>query len=109
MKKFEAVLLYSPDLSSANINKEDQNFTNNIEKYQGKIINSEDWGLRELSFNIQNYKKAFYKLYQIEINGVSIQDIKKNLTQNEKILRHLFVSVEEHQQLPTKMVNNEEK
>ena len=31
------------------------------------------------------------------------------LTQNEKILRHLFVRVENHQELPTKMMINEEK
>ena len=36
------------------------------------------------------------------------QDIKKILTQNEKILRYLFVKVQEHQLLPSKM-NNEEK
>ena len=35
------------------------------------------------------------------------KDIKKTLTQNEKILRHLFVKVQEHQNLPSKMINEE--
>ena len=109
MNKFEAVLLYIPDLSSTNITKEEKNFSSNIEDLEGKIINQEDWGLRDLSYNIKNYKKAFYKYFQIEINGSNIQNLKKNLTQNEKILRHLFVKVDEHQKLPTKMINNEEK
>ena len=109
MNKFEAVLLISPDLSSTIINNEEKNFIQNIENFDGIIVNKEDWGLRDLSFNINNFKKAFYKYYQIEINGKEIQDIKKNLTQNEKILRHLFIKVDEHQKLPTKMSNNEEK
>ena len=109
MNKFEAVLLFSPDLSNPLISKEDENFAKNVEIYDGKIISKEDWGLKDLSFNVNNYKKAFYKFYQIEINGSKIQNIKKNLTQNEKVLRHLFVKVEDHQQLPTKMINNEEK
>ena len=109
MNKFEAVLLFNPDLSNPIINKEEEIFINNIENSKGKIIFIEDWGLKDLSFNILKYKKAFYKFYQIEINGSNFQNLKKILNQNENILRHLFVKVEEHQQLPTKMIKNEEK
>ena len=107
MNKFEAVLLLSPDLSTPLLTKEEKSFENNIESSKGKIISVEDWGIRDLSFNINNYKKAFYKFYQIEMLGEKIQDIKKILTQNEKILRHLFIKVQEHQQLPSKMINEE--
>ena len=109
MNKFEAVVLFNPDLSNPVLQSEEDNFNSIIEKLEGKISASEEWGLRDLSYNIEKYKKAFYKYYQIEINGESISSIKKNLTQNEKILRHLFVKVENHQELPTKMVKNEEK
>ena len=109
MKKFEAVLLFSPDLTNTVIVKEEDNFSKNITNSKGKVISSEDWGLRDLSYNINNYKKAFYKFYQIEIDSTNISSIKKNLTQNEKIMRHLFVKVQDHQKLPTKMLNNEEK
>ena len=109
MNKFEAVLLFNPDLSIAVIDKELNVFVENIESSSGKIINREDWGLRDLSFNINNYKKAFYKFFQLEMDGANMQNLKKNLTQNEKVLRHLFVKVEIHEELPTKMVNNEEK
>ena len=109
MNKFEAVLLFNPDVSNPIIIKEEENFINNIENSDGTIISKEDWGLKELSFSINNYKKAFYKFYQIEMNGSEIQNLKKILNQNEKILRHLFVKVEKHQELPTKMNDNEEK
>ena len=109
MNKFEAVLLFNPDLSNPVINKQEEIFINHIENSKGKIIFTEDWGLKDLSFNIHKYKKAFYKFYQIEINGSHFQNLKKILTQNENILRHLFVKVEEHQKLPTKIISNEEK
>ena len=107
MTKFEAVLLFNPDLSNPIITKEEENFTSNINNNGGKVISIEDWGLRDLSYNINNYKKSFYKFYQIEIDGSNMPNIKKNLTQNEKVLRHLFVKVEKHQKLPTKMINEE--
>ena len=107
MNKFEAVLLFSPHLTTSLISDEENNFTKNLPKSERKVISTEDWGIKDISFNINNYKKAFYKFYQLEINGTMIQDIKKNLTQNENILRHLFVKVQEHQNLPTKMINEE--
>ena len=109
MNKFEAVILFSPDLSNPIINKEEDNFKKIIETLKGKIQNKETWGLKDLSYAINNYKKAFYTYYQIEILGSELKSIKKTLTQNEKILRHFFVKVDKHQELPTKMSNNEEK
>ena len=109
MNKFEVVLLFNPDLSNQIIAKEQENFNKNIENSNGVIISTEDWGLRNISFNIDSYKKAFYKFFQVEIKGSNLQDIKRILTQNEKILRHLFIKVENHQELPTKMSDNEEK
>ena len=109
MNKFEAVVLFNPDLSSLIIEKEEKNFTDSIESSEGSIVSNENWGLRDLSYNIKNYKKAFYKYYQIEINGSTIENLKKIMTQNEKILRHMFVRVKNHQELPTKMMINEEK
>ena len=107
MNKFEAVLLFSPDLSNSQISNEEKNFEKNIRNFEGKVISIEDWGLRDISFKINKYKKSFYKFYQLEIKGPNIKDIKKNLTQNEKILRYLFVKVKEHQHLPSKMINEE--
>ncbi|MBI04465.1 MAG: 30S ribosomal protein S6 [Pelagibacteraceae bacterium] len=105
MNKFEAVLLLSPDISSTLLKKEIDAFLGIISSNEGKIINEEDWGLRDLSYKIANHKKAFYQFFQIELIGSKIQVIKKSLSQNDKILRHLFVKVEDHQELPTKLQN----
>ena len=67
MNKFEAVILLSPDLSNPIINKEEDKFNNVIETLKGKINEKENWGLKDLCYSINNYKKAFYKYYQIEI------------------------------------------
>ena len=109
MSKFETVILFNPDLSNLIIEKEEKNITDNVESSQGKIISTENWGLRDLSYKISKYNKAFYRFYQVEISGSSIENLKKIMTQNEKILRHMFVRVENHQELPTKMMINEEK
>ena len=108
MNKFETVLLISPEISTTNKKKLNDEFLNLISDNSGKIINSEDWGLRDLSYKINHYSKAFYNFYQLEIDGDKIESIKKTLNQDENFIRHLFVRVENHQELPTKL-NNEKK
>ena len=107
MSKFEAVIMLSPDLSSANLEKQENSFKEHLLKLSGNIIAEEDWGLRHLSYKIKKFKKAFYKFYQLEIEGNKIQDIKKNINQNEQIIRHLFIRVEDHEKLPTKILIEE--
>tara|TARA_Y200000002_G_scaffold144771_1_gene119691 strand:+ start:608 stop:934 length:327 start_codon:yes stop_codon:yes gene_type:complete len=103
MNKFEVVILLSPETTSQGINDEIKFFKDLITSNTGKIINEEDWGLRELSYNILKFKKAFYKFFQIEISSDSIDKIKKTLNQSENFLRHLFIKVRQHQELPTKL------
>ena len=107
MSKFEAVILLSPDLSSENLKKQEATFEKLLIGLSGSIFSKEDWGLRDLNYKIKNFKKAFYKFYQLEIEGSKIQNIKKNINQNEQIIRHLFVKVNNHIELPTKILKEE--
>ena len=104
MNKFEAVLLISPEVSNNLLEQNIKIFEDIVTNSSGKIMNTEDWGLRDLSYDINNFKKAFYKYFQIEINGSNIQKIIKTLNQNDNILRHLFIKVNKHQELPTKLI-----
>jgi small subunit ribosomal protein S6 len=108
MSNFEAVVLLSPEISSTIRNSCLDNLEKMINEKSGQIINKEDWGLRDLSYKIDHFSKAFYNFYQIEIEGDKIEGIKKTLNQDENFIRHLFVRVEKHQELPTKL-NNEKK
>lgn len=108
MNKFEVVLIHSPDLSTNTINSEINSFKNKLESNSAKIIGEENWGLRDLSYNIKQFKKAFYNFFQIEISGSVIQNISKELNQSENLIRYLFVKVNEHQSLPT-ILKNEKK
>mgnify|MGYP001377549189 FL=1 len=103
MNKFEVVLIYSPELTSQKIKSEIDKIKKFVSDKSGKIIQEEDWGLRDLSYNINKFKKAFYKFLQIEIEGSILDTIKKDLNQSDNLLRFLFIKVKEHQELPTKL------
>ena len=59
MNKFEAVLLISPEISNNLLEQNIKNFEEIVANSSGKITNTEDWGLRDLSYDIKNFKKLF--------------------------------------------------
>ena len=108
MNKFEVVLLLNPDLATNKLNDEISKFKSSLQAHSAKIVNEEDWGLRDLGYSINKFKKAFYKFFQIETSGSIVKEINKELNRSENLMRYIFIKVKNHQDLPTKL-NNEKK
>ncbi len=103
MNKFEVVLIFNPDLADNTLKSEVENFKSKLTTLSAKIVNEENWGLRDLSYNINKFKKAFYNFLQIEASGSIIKDLSKELNQSENLIRYMFIKVKKHQDLPTKL------
>ena len=105
MNKFELVLIFSPDLTTSNLNSEINNVKSKLTSQSANIIEEEDWGLRDLSYSINKHKKAFYNFIQIEAPSEIVKNISKDLNQSENLIRFIFIKVKNHQELPTKLSN----
>ena len=103
MNKFEVVLLINPEVATNILEKEIENFKSKLNFQSGKVINEENWGLRDLSYSINKFKKAFYRFLQIEAPGSLVKNISKELNQSENLIRYIFIKVKNHQELPTKL------
>tara|TARA_B100000575_G_C23067892_1_gene615007 strand:- start:962 stop:1288 length:327 start_codon:yes stop_codon:yes gene_type:complete len=108
MNKFEVVLILNPELATNSLKNEIDQFKSKLETHSAKIINEENWGLRDLCYNINKFKKAFYRFFQIETSGSIVKEISKELNQSENLIRYIFIKVKNHHELPTKL-NNEKK
>ena len=103
MNKFEVVLILNPELATNSLKNEVDQFKSKLETHSAKIINEENWGLRDLCYNINKFKKAFYRFFQIETSGSIVKEISKELNQSENLIRYIFIKVKDHQALPTKL------
>tara|TARA_A100001015_G_C14855336_1_gene658120 strand:- start:655 stop:987 length:333 start_codon:yes stop_codon:yes gene_type:complete len=109
MNKFEVVLIFNPDLPTTTLKSEIEKFKTKISSQSASILNEENWGLRDLSYSINKFKRGFYNYLQIEASGNIIKDLNQELNQSENLLRYLFIKVKEHQELPTKLNYEKEK
>ena len=107
MNKFEVVLIFNPELATSALKNEINKLKSMLDTHSAKVINEENWGLRDLSYSINKFKKAFYRFFQIETSSSIVKEINKELNQSENLMRYIFIKVKNHQELPTKL--NEEK
>ena len=62
-----------------------------INQSSGKVIKIEKWGLLNFAQKINSYNKGFYIHYKFEGNGKTLDEIKKNITIDNSVLRHLII------------------
>ena len=67
-----------------------------IKNNSGKVLKTEEWGLRVLSHKIKNNKKGFYFHIKFEGIGKTIEELERAEIIDEKLLRFLTVKVKKH-------------
>jgi small subunit ribosomal protein S6 len=95
MKKYEAVIILNPNLSSK-VDTFIKDFEKLLKTNTFNIKKMEDIGRRQLSYSINNHNKGHYLIFNIEGNAENIINIENKIKYNESIIRHLFISVKEH-------------
>ena len=102
MKKYEAIIILNPNLSS-----KVEDFTKKFEKLLTEnsfsVKKCEDIGRRQLSYSINNHNKGHYLIFNIEGNPIKLIDVENKIKYDESIIRHLFMSVKEHSEGDSKL------
>ena len=96
MKKYEAVIILNPNLSTK-VDSFKKDFEGLLKQNSFSINKTEDIGRRQLSYSINNHNKGHYIIFSIEGNPVNLINIENKIKYNESIIRHLFISVKNHQ------------
>jgi small subunit ribosomal protein S6 len=95
MKKYEAVIILNPNLSTkVDVFKKD--FEKLLSDNSFKIIKTEDVGRRQLAYSITNHNKGHYILFNLEGDPSKLLELETKIKYNESIIRHLFLVVKEH-------------
>ena len=93
MNSYEHTLITKQDLSDSQFKKLIEKYENIIITNQGKILKTENWGLRNLSYEIKKNKKGIYYHIKFQGLGETIQKLEKNQNIDESIIRFLTIKV----------------
>ena len=95
MKKYEAVIILNPNLSSK-VDEFKKGFEKLLSDNSFSIAKTEDVGRRQLAYSINNHNKGHYILFNLEGDPSKLIELETKIKYNESIIRHLFIVVKEH-------------
>ena len=93
MNLYEHTIIARQDTSPSEIKQLTEKYTKIVEKNDGEIVKTENWGLMNLSYLIKKNKKGSYIHFKIKGNGSIISELEKNESIDKKLLRYLTVKV----------------
>ena len=96
MNSYEHTFITKQDLSESQAKKLISKYEDIIKTSDGKILKTEEWGLRNLSYPIKNNKRGYY--FHIKFNGIgkTIEELEKAGNIDEMLIRYLTVKVKKH-------------
>ena len=90
MRHYEIVLLIHPD-QSEQVPAMLERYKGVVTASGGKIHRLEDWGRRQLAYQIQKLNKAHYLCINIECNQAAIEELEHGFKFNDAVLRTMTV------------------
>ena len=110
MNLYEHTIVARQDISPSQIKQLTDKYSKIVEKNDGNIVKTENWGLLNLSYIIKKNKKGNYIHFKIKASGETISELEKNEKIDKNLLRYLTVRVKKFD-LDTDYFkkNNEEK
>ena len=93
MNFYEHTIIARQDVSANDLKKIEEKYLKIVEKFKGKVVKSENWGLLNLSYLIKKNKKGNYIHFKIEGNGDLILELEKNERIDKNLLRFVTIRV----------------
>ena len=93
MNLYEHTIITRQDTSASQIKQIKDKYLDIIQKNKGNIVQTQDWGLLNLSYLIKKNKKGNYIHFKIKCDGLLIKELEKSEKLDKNLLRFLTVKV----------------
>ena len=94
MRHYEIVFLVHPDQSDQ-VPGMIERYHSMIEKGNGIVHRSEDWGRRQLAYPIDKIHKAHYVLFNVEVGRETLDELESAFRFNDAVIRTLTIKRKE--------------
>tara|TARA_B100000161_G_scaffold139291_1_gene98866 strand:- start:294 stop:656 length:363 start_codon:yes stop_codon:yes gene_type:complete len=108
MNLYEHTIIARQDTSPAELKQLTEKYSKIVEKNEGEIVKTENWGLMNLTYLIKKNRKGSYIHFKIKGSGKVIEQLEKSEAIDKKLLRHLTVRVKKFDLDTNYFLKNEE-
>ena len=93
MNLYEHTIIARQDTSPNELKQLTEKYQKIVEKNEGEIVKTENWGLLNLAYLIKKNKKGSYIHFKIKGKGKVVEELEKNEAIDKKLLRYFTVKV----------------
>jgi len=90
MRKYECTFIINPEKEEEAKQIIDEIKTN-LEDNKGKVKKIDEWGIKELAYEINGHNNGFYTVINFESEPDKTNDFKEFMGKNNNILRYILV------------------
>jgi small subunit ribosomal protein S6 len=109
MALYEHVFLARQDLSQQQVDELVERFKGIVTAGGGSVGRVENWGLKSLTYRVKKNRKAYYTLMDITAPAAAINEMERQQSLSEDILRFMTIKVEKHEEGPSAMLQKRDR
>tara|TARA_B100000579_G_C22375462_1_gene640291 strand:+ start:61 stop:411 length:351 start_codon:yes stop_codon:yes gene_type:complete len=95
MNLYEHTIIAKQDVSPTQLKQLTEKYSKIVEKLEGELIKTENWGLLDLSYIINKNKKGNYIHFKIKGESKIISELEKNEKIDKNLLKYMTIKVKE--------------
>ncbi len=93
MRKFETLLLLSPELGAEPREELLNTFTGIIEREQGAMVTMDHWGMRDLAYPVQKHMRGYYVRLEYQAPGSAVAELERIIRISEGVYKFITVKL----------------
>ena len=109
MALYEHVFLARQDLAQAQVDALAEIATKIVNDNEGRVVKTENWGLRSLAYKIAKNRKAHYVMLEIDAPAGVVAELERQTQITEDVIRYMTVKVDGHEEGPSVMMRKQER
>lgn len=96
MRRYETVFIIDPDASVEQRTAILDRINNEIEKYQGALLQHDEWGLRKMAYPVKKKPRGYYILTDYCGNGEIVSEIERFFRIDDNVMKYMTVQIAEN-------------
>jgi small subunit ribosomal protein S6 len=106
MALYEHTFIARQDLSNAQAEALIEHFGQVLADNGGKVVGSEYWGLKTMSYKINKNRKGHYAYLRSDAPAAAVHEMERLMRIHEDVMRVLTVKVEAHEEGPSAVIQS---
>ncbi|MFN7162945.1 MAG: 30S ribosomal protein S6 [Pseudomonadota bacterium] len=102
MAFYEFTTIIRPDVPTTTVDNLTTKVGDLVKKHKGKVVKTEQWGLRTLAYPIKKHRKGYYTLHGLQLtDAAAVTELEHAMKLSDDVIRFLTVKVDEISKEPS--------